>query len=57
MQNVPIRVIFQNPVTNAITMVHPVTHLPVKQPRNIKQVKNIRSHILGDFRLSHDGIF
>ena len=30
--------------------------LPVKQPRNIKQVKNIRSHILGDFRLSHDGI-
>ena len=39
-----------------ITKVPPSTHLSVKQPRNIKQVKNIRCHILEDFRLSHDGI-
>lgn len=41
---------------NEVTKVPPSTHLSVKQPRSIKQVKNIRSRVLEDFRLSHDGI-
>jgi len=32
------------------------THLAVKQPRDIKQIENIRSGILARQRLSHDGI-
>ena len=32
-------------------------HLPVKLPRNVKQVKNIRSNVLGQQRLSHDALY
>ena len=35
----------------------PPTHLAVKQPRDIKQVKNIISNILAKQRLSHDAIY
>lgn len=42
---------------NRITQVPPPTHLPVKQPRNTTQVKNIRSKILRRQRLSHDALY
>ena len=35
----------------------PSTHHAVKQPCNIKQVKNVRSKLLGKQRLSHDTIY
>ena len=40
-----------------ITQVPAPTHLPVMQPRNTKQVKNIRSKMLERQRLSHDALY
>ena len=40
-----------------ITKVPVTTHLPVLQPRNTQQVKNIRSKLLGKQRLSHDALY
>ncbi len=42
---------------NHITKVPLPTHLAVKQPRNTKQVKNIRSKVLAQQRLSHDALY
>ena len=40
-----------------VTKVPPPTHMPVLQPRNSKQVKNIRSKQLQKQRLSHDALY
>ena len=40
-----------------VTKVPPATHMPVLQPRNSKQVKNIRSKQLQKQRLSHDALY
>ena len=40
-----------------VSKIPPPTHLAVKQPRNTKQVKNIRSKVLEKQRLSHDGLY
>ena len=40
-----------------ITDVPPTTHLAVLQPRNARQVKNIRSTLQRQQRLSHDGLY
>ena len=40
-----------------ITKVPNHSHLSVKQPRDIKQVRNIRSQVLEKKRLSHDGLY
>ena len=40
-----------------ITKVPPATHLAVLQPRNTRQVKNIRSALQRQQRLSHDGLY
>ena len=40
-----------------VTAVPPTMHMPVKQPRNTKQAKNIRSKLLEKHRLSHDALY
>ena len=42
-----------------VTVVPPATHMSVKQPRNTKQAKNIRSRLLirEKQRLSHDALY
>ena len=40
-----------------VTEVPPETHLAVLQPRNTRQVKNIRSMVQRQQRLSHDGLY
>ena len=42
---------------NEITKILIHSHLSVKQPRDIKQIKNIRSQILENKRLPHDGLY
>ena len=42
---------------NHITNVPPASHLAVLQPRNTRQVKNIRSALQRQQRLSHDGLY
>ena len=40
-----------------VTAVPPPMHMPVKQPRDTKQAKNIRSKLLEKHRLSHDALY
>ena len=40
-----------------VTDVPPPMHMPVKQPRDTKQAKNIRSKLLEKHRLSHDALY
>ena len=42
---------------NQITKIASPTHSSVKQPRDIKQVKNVRYQTLGKQRLSHDALY
>ena len=40
-----------------ITQIAVPTHLSVKQPRDIKQVKNVHYQVLGKQRLTHDALY
>ena len=40
-----------------VTKVPPATHLAVLQPQNTRQVKNIRSALQRQQRLTHDGLY
>ena len=46
--------VYRKHITNNVP---PATHLPVLQPRNTRQAKNIRSVFQREQRLSHDGLY